>query len=80
MQRITGSSAIDAVERRGDDLRVHFTSGKTYDYAGAGSKADELVQAESAGRFFASEIKDKFEASAAEDEMDVTLDDTLPIG
>lgn len=77
MQKIDGSSAIEAVEMSGDDLRIHFTSGKAYDYAGVGrEKMVEMINSKSAGQFFAQEIKPNHEGVLVpEDTMDITTDD-----
>ena len=77
MHKVTGSSAISALELKGDDLRVHFNSGKAYDYAGVGKKRmNDMVNADSPGKFFAANIRNKFEGTLCEaDSMDITVDD-----
>lgn len=77
MKTIENSTAIAAVEMKGDDLRVHFRSGKAYDYAGVGKETMvNMINSASPGKFFASDIRPKFEGvQVVEDEMDVTSDD-----
>jgi hypothetical protein len=76
MHKIDGSSAIAGVEMKGDDLRIHFSSGKAYDYAGVGKeKMTAMINAESPGKYFAAEIRNNFEGVAApDDEMDITTE------
>ncbi len=77
MHKIDNSSAITALEMKGDDLRVYFHSGKAYDYAGVGKeKMTAMINADSPGQFFGANIRNKFEGVRVEDqEMEVTSDD-----
>lgn len=54
------SSAIQGVERRGDNLRVTFRSGACYEYEGCGEQEDALLDADSPGRYFSQNINGKF--------------------
>lgn len=77
MHKIDNSSAITALEMKGDDLRVYFHSGKAYDYAGVGKKRmTDMINSESPGQFFGQNIRNKFDGVRVEDaEMEVTSDD-----
>jgi hypothetical protein len=77
MHKIDGSSAISAVEMKGDDLRIHFNSGQAYDYAGVGkAKMTAMINADSPGKYFAQEIRPNCEGvRCTDDEMEVTSDD-----
>jgi hypothetical protein len=55
------SSNIAAVEIDGEDLIVTFRSGGTYRYEGAAHHHDDLVNAESPGRYLHANIKGKHE-------------------
>lgn len=77
MHKVEGSSAIAGLEMKGDDLRVHFASGKCYEYAGCGQeKMTEMINSDSPGRYFAQNIRNEFEGVLVEPE--VTTDDALP--
>ena len=52
------SSNIRAIGHDGSMLRVEFSNGSTYDYEGVPSRVfDDLVSADSVGRYFAQNIK-----------------------
>ena len=55
------SSNIAAIEKDGKDLIVTFRSGGTYRYEGAAHHHDEMVSADSPGRYLHANIKDKYE-------------------
>ena len=57
------SSVIKSSTPIGNDLRIEFVGGKTYDYAGAASHARPLAEAASQGRYFLANVKDAFPAS-----------------
>lgn len=65
------SSQIGAVgyDAETNTLRIRFKSGSTYEYAGVPSDIyDDLLTAESFGRFFGANIKGKFEYERLPDE------------
>ena len=56
------SSTIKEIAHENDELYVKFTSGSTYRYKGVPKELFEnLKGAESKGKFFATNIKNKFE-------------------
>lgn len=64
------SSTIKAVgyDAQTQVLRVAFVSGGLYEYTGVGQDVvDEWNQAESAGKYFASNIKNRFPAQKVEE-------------
>jgi hypothetical protein len=59
------SSNIAAVEKDGEDLIVTFRKGGTYRYQGAAHHYDDLVQADSPGRYLQANIKGRYEHERA---------------
>jgi hypothetical protein len=55
------SSNIAAVEKDGEDLLVTFRSGGMYRYQGAAHHYDDLVRADSPGRYLHANIKGRYE-------------------
>lgn len=56
------SSNITHIGHDGDALHVTFSSGQTYKYAGVPAETHKaLLAASSVGKFFASEIRGKYE-------------------
>lgn len=69
MHNIEGSSSIKGLEMTGDTLRVHFVSGKSYDYEDVGSDTlYKMLNAKSAGSFFAREIRPNFKGVLVNEE------------
>lgn len=61
-QEIEGSSAIEAVEMRGDDLIVYFINGGKYLYEDVGRETmTAMINSDSAGAYFAREIRPHFQ-------------------
>lgn len=56
------SSMIDGAAVDGSDLLVRFTSSKVYRYIGAGQHYDDMIGADSVGRYLNGFIKQNFEA------------------
>jgi hypothetical protein len=54
------SSNLEAVGADGDDLLVRFKRGGVYRYRGAGHLLPSLLAAESAGRFLARFVRNRF--------------------
>lgn len=79
MHKVEGSSAIAGLEMKGEDLRVHFVSGKVYDYAGVGQETMvEMINSNSAGKFFSENIRNNFDGvEAPDDAMEVITDDAV---
>lgn len=78
MHTIEGSSSIAGMEMRGDDLTVEFVNGGRYVYAGVGVDImKEMLQADSVGSFFATEIRPNFEGvpETTQEEPDVRTTD-----
>lgn len=78
MHLIENSSSIQGIDMQGDDLTVHFVNGGVYRYAGVGTDTMmEMLQAESVGSFFATEIRPNFNGVSVEnqEEPDVTTSD-----
>jgi hypothetical protein len=57
--RKVSSSNLAAVGRKGEDLIIRFLKGTSYIYPGAGELFDDLLAAESAGKFFHARIRSR---------------------
>lgn len=57
------SSTIAGIAKENEDLLVEFNSGATYLYKNAGKLLEDFKNSESKGRYFAGQIKNKFEYS-----------------
>lgn len=60
---VNASSTVANVATQGNDLLVTFVNGKTYSYADAAGEFDNLVNADSAGKYLNSNIKPAYSAS-----------------
>lgn len=60
---INPSSTVANVQQSGNDLLVTFNNGKTYSYEGAAAEHDNIVNADSAGRYLNSNIKSNYTAT-----------------
>ena len=79
MHEIEGSSSIKGIDMTNDTLRVTFVSGKCYEYVGVPPNTMvDMLAADSAGKFFATEIRPNFEGTLVDDEPDVNESDTNP--
>lgn len=57
-QEVEGSSSIEAVEMKGDDLVVYFVNGGKYLYEDVGRETmTAMINSDSAGAYFAREIR-----------------------
>ncbi len=78
MHTIQGSSSIAGLDMNGDDLTVEFVNGGRYVYEGVGAETMmAMLQADSVGSFFATEIRPNFEGvpETTQEEPDVTITD-----
>jgi hypothetical protein len=57
------SSTVANVERQDNDLLITFVNGKTYCYTHAASEFDNIVNADSAGKYLNSMIKPNYAAT-----------------
>lgn len=64
---VTGSSLIESYAREAGDLALKLSNGTTYIYTGVDKKTfDGFLSATSKGKYFGSNIRDKFVATQAE--------------
>ena len=64
---VVGSSLIEGYARAAGDLALKLTNGSTYIYKGVDHKTfDAFVAAPSKGKYFGSNIRNKFTAEQAE--------------
>ena len=54
------SSNVKAIAKDGDDLLVKFNSGAVYRYTGASKEYQPMLDAESKGKFFNANVKEKY--------------------
>jgi len=65
------SSNVEAIGHAGDELFVRFKSGGTYIYSGVSAAMHKLVmEADSIGKFVASEIRGKYESRKHDEPTD----------
>ncbi len=79
MHTIEGSSSIHGMDMNGDDLTIEFVNGGVYRYAGVGADTMlEMLNADSVGAYFATEIRPNFEGVPVQnqEEPDVTTTDS----
>lgn len=79
MHLVENSKSIQGIDMHGDDLTVRFVNGGVYRYTGVGADTMmEMLQAESIGSYFATEIRPNFEGVPVDEnqeEPDVTTSD-----
>lgn len=69
MHTIKGSSSIRGIDMNGNTLTVHFQSGKSYDYEDVPQETMlEMLNADSVGKYFATEIRPHFAGTPATEE------------
>ncbi len=71
----TISSFIVGVKQSGDDLVIAFKTGSQYIYYGAGNLFDNMLKANSKGRYFWRHIRDKIRYAKLSETLDLSLTD-----
>lgn len=67
--KIEGSSSIQGVEMHGFTLTIQFKSGKSYQYEDVPLDVQQgLINAKSAGKYFATEIRPVFEGKPVQEQ------------
>lgn len=67
--KLLKSSNITAVGHEANTMRVRFSNGTEYDYAGVSAELfNEMVKSESVGRFYHKNIKGQFTGTKVEED------------